>query len=361
MNSYLLAGRFFVRQYFTRSALLILTLSVLTACADSESPANGVRGTGGGAPIVVLTANAEERPFAESLEAVGTALAKESIEVTSKTSNTITAIRFIEGQKVRAGTVLVELDQAQARAALVEAEANLLESRNQLGRGRDLSVTQALSRAQLDQLETAVKTAEARVSAARARLDDLVVRAPFAGTTGFRRVSLGGLVNPGSIITTLDDTSSIKVEFTVPQSFLKHLRPGLTVTATADGLGGQSFTGIVTAIDSRIDPISRAVAVRAELPNESSVLRPGLFMSVRLQAAAQPSIVVPESALMPIEGKIFVFVVKEGVAERREVQTGGREPGVVVITKGLQVGEQVVVEGMQRVREGSVVQAEVRS
>jgi membrane fusion protein (multidrug efflux system) len=360
MTSNFFAGSILSRRQRAGSAA-VLALGLISACSDGEAPANGMRGPGGGAPTPVITASAEQRSFAESLEAVGTALAKESIEVTSKTSNTVTVIRFIEGQQVRAGTILVELDQAQARAALIEAEANLLESRNQLNRGRDLSVTQALSQAQLDQLETAVKTAEARVSAARARLEDLVIRAPFAGVTGFRRVSLGGLVNPGSIITTLDDISSIKLEFTVPQSFLKNLRPGLQVTATADGLGGQEFLGTVTAIDSRIDPVSRAVAVRAELPNESNVLRPGLFMSVRLQAAAQPSIVVPESALMPIEGKTFVFVVKDGNAERREVQTGGREPGLVVITRGVQAGEQVIVEGMQRVREGAPVQAESRS
>ena len=343
-----------------RVAIVASGLLLLAACSESATgPAAGQRGPAGAPPVV--TALAETRAFAEAIEAVGTALAKESIEVTSKTSNTVTAVRFEEGQRVKAGTVLVELDQAQARAALVEAEANLLESRNQLGRGRDLSVTQALSRAQLDQLETAVKTAEARVSAARARLDDLVIRAPFTGTTGFRRVSLGGLVNPGSVITTLDDTSSIKLEFTVPQSFLTHLKPGLAVTASADGLGDQAFTGVVTTIDSRVDPISRAVAVRAELPNPSGLLRPGLFMSVRLQAAAEQSILIPESALVPVEGKTYVYVVEEGVAQRREVKTAGREPGWVVITSGVSSGDQIIVEGMQRVRVGSPVQAEPRS
>jgi membrane fusion protein (multidrug efflux system) len=345
---------------YTLGACAVLGLTLLAACSENGgNPSEAQRGRGGAAPVI--TAIAETRTFAETIEAVGTALAKESIEVTSKTSNTVTAIRFVEGQRVQAGTILVELDQAQARAALVEAEANLLESRNQLGRGRDLSVTQALSRAQLDQLETAVKTAEARVSAARARLDDLVIRAPFTGTTGFRRVSLGGLVNPGSVITTLDDTSLIKLEFTVPQSFLANLRPGLTVSATADGLDDRQFTGVVTAIDSRIDPVSRSVAVRAELPNETGQLRPGLFMSVRLQAAVQQSILIPESALVPLEGKTFVFIVEEGVAQQRDVTTGGREPGWVVITSGLAGGEQIIVEGMQRVRAGSPVQAEQRS
>ena len=205
-------------------------------------------------------------------------------------------------------------------------------------------MTQALSQAQLDQLETAVKTAEARVSAARARLDELVIRAPFAGKTGFRRVSLGGLVNPGSVITTLDDTSSIKLEFTVPQSFLRNLRPGLPVIASADGLGEQQFVGEVTAIDSRIDPISRAVSVRAELPNESGLLRPGLFMSVRLQAQAQPSILVPESALMREGEQWMVWRLQDAKVQRVAVQVGERDSrrGEYPVLSGLSAGEQVL-------------------
>jgi membrane fusion protein (multidrug efflux system) len=153
---------------------------------------------------------------------------------------------------VSRGTVLVELDRAQTAAELAEAEANLSESRNQFNRGRDLAVTAALSRAQLDQLETSVKTAEARVAAARARLADTVIRAPFDGRTGFRRVSVGGLVSAGAVITTLDDTSVIKLEFTVPQSFLSDLAPGLAVEAKVDGLEGRVFKGkVATTIAAR--------------------------------------------------------------------------------------------------------------
>ena len=156
-------------------------------------PGDRPMGRGGPPPAEVLVVTGQVRPFGAAVEAVGTALARESVDITSKVANTVTAIRFQEGQRVAAGSVLVELDRAQTAAALVEAEASLAESRNQFNRGRDLSVTQALSRAQLDQLETAVKTGEARVTAARSRLNDTVIRAPFAGRTGLRRVSLGRL------------------------------------------------------------------------------------------------------------------------------------------------------------------------
>ena len=357
-------------------ALLASLLLALGACSKggpgAGGPGGGPGGPGGGGgdrpmgrggppPAEVLVVNGQVRPFGAALEAVGTALARESVDITSKVANTVTAIRFQEGQRVAAGSVLVELDRAQAAAALAEAEASLLESRNQFNRGRDLSVTQALSRAQLDQLETAVKTGEARVTAARSRLNDTVVRAPFAGRTGLRRVSLGSLVSPGTLITTLDDSSVIKLEFTVPQSFLGSLEPGLPIEARADGFGERVFAGKLTTLDSRIDPVTRSIAVRAELPNADGAIKPGLFMTVRLRAKTVPTLMVPEEALVPEEGRTYVFVARDGKAQRVEVRTGGREPGSVAVLEGLTAQDQVVVEGTQRVRDGGAVVAKPRA
>lgn len=353
----------------TRFRLTVLAVALtLAACSESPAPGNGKPGGNfggpggpGGPPPTVITGTMEKRPFGVVIEAVGTALAKESVEITSKSTNTITAVRFIEGQNVAAGAVLVEFDRAQTAAALAEAEANLIESRNQFNRGRDLSVTQALSKAQLDQLETAVKTGEARVAAAKARLADTVIRAPFAGRTGFRRVSLGGLVNPGSVITTLDDTSIIKLEFSVSQTYLNDLKPGLTVQAVAEGLGTRVFGGKISAIDSRVDPVTRSVTVRAELPNANGEIKPGLFMKVRVRGAEKPTLMIPEEALVPEQGRTFVFIVEGDEAKRREVSIGGREPGSVAVTSGLEGNETLVVEGMQRIRDGARVTAKARS
>jgi len=347
-----------------RIAILSLLAALLVVGGCSESPEALVGGGGGAgdrpmsrgnAVVPVVTTVPERRAFGVQLEAVGTALANESVEITSKVTNTITAIRFEEGQRVRRGAVLVELDRATVAAELAEAEANLAESRNQFNRGRDLSVTQALSRAQLDQLETAVKTGEARVAAARARSNDTVIRAPFDGRTGFRRVSLGGLVNSGAVITTLDDTSVIKLEFTVPQTFLGELVRGLPVQATVEGLPNRVFEGKVATIGSRIDTVTRSIAVRAELPNADGVLRPGMFMSVNVKGRETPTLMLPEEALVPEQGKTYVYVVADGRAERREVRTGGRVPGSVAVLAGLKDGERVIVEGTQRVRDGALV------
>lgn len=344
-------------------ASLCLTFTLLAGCGsqgDVASRGDRPRSAGEAPPAVVITARGERRPFGPIIEAVGTALARESVEITSKSANTVTAIRFAEGQRVAAGAVLVELDRAQAAAALAEAEAALAESLNQARRGRDLSTTQALSRAQLDQLETNAKTAEARVAAARARLAETVIRAPFSGRTGFRRVSLGGLVTPGAVITTLDDTSLIKLEFTVPQAYLKDLAPGLTVEARVEGLDDRRFEGRVTTLGSRVDPVSRSIAVRAELPNPDGVLRPGLFVSVRLQASAVPTLMIPEEALVPEQGRSYVFVVEDGRAQKREVSTGGREKGSVAVLSGLADDAVLIVEGTQRVRPGAPVKAQPR-
>lgn len=339
-------------------------LAVLALGACSESPEQLVGGGGGPGdkpmsrnqpPVPVVTAQPQKRPFGVELEAVGTALANESVEITSKITNTVTAIRFTEGQRVRRGAVLVELDRATAAAELAEAEANLADARNQFNRGRDLSVTQALSKAQLEQLETSVKTGEARVAAARARVNDTVIRAPFDGRTGFRRVSLGGLVNSGAVITTLDDSSVIKLEFTVPQSFLGELVPGLKVRATTEGLPTRVFEGKVTTIGSRVDLTTRSIAVRAELPNADGVLRPGMFMSVQLKGREAPTLMLPEEALVPEQGKTYVYVVADGRATRREIRTGGRVPGSVAVLAGLEDGERVIIEGTQRVRDGAPV------
>jgi membrane fusion protein (multidrug efflux system) len=304
----------------------------------------------------VITRPARIEQMGIEIEAVGTTQANESVEVTSKASNTVTAIRFQEGEEVERGEVLVEMDATQARAALAEAEAALARSKSQYDRSRDLQSRQALSLADLEQVEASLKADEARVAAAQARLDDTVIRASFNGRTGFRHVSVGSFVSPGTMITTLDDTSVIKLDFTVPETYLFVLRRGLPVTASATGLPDRKFTGVVTNMDSRVDPVTRSVTVRAELPNPDGLLRQGMFMTVALQGEAEPTLVVPEEAIVPERGFTYVFVVHNGVVTRREVQIGKRRPGIVEIVSGIAENERVVVDGTQNVRDGSVVE-----
>jgi membrane fusion protein (multidrug efflux system) len=291
-----------------------------------------------------------------AIEAVGTTRANESVEITSKQSNTITAIRFEEGKDVERGAVLVQMDDAAAQADLEVAQAALVRSRSQFERSRDLASRQALSAADLEQVEATLKGDTARVAAAKVRVDDTVIRAPFAGRTGFRHVSVGGLVSPGTKITTLDDISVIKLDFTVPETSLFLLRRGLPVIASTSGLPGRVFKGEVTNIESRVDPVTRSIMVRAELPNPDRVLRQGMFMTVSLQGDIVPTLLVPEEAIVPERGRTYVFVVRDGAVERREVRTGKRRPGDVEILEGVEENERVVIEGTQNIRDGTPVE-----
>ncbi|NDE00899.1 MAG: efflux RND transporter periplasmic adaptor subunit [Gammaproteobacteria bacterium] len=327
--------------------------------AGRGGTAPGARGPGGapggGMPVPVVSQSVREQPISRELKALGTAAANEAVVVTAKSSNLVTAIRFRDGERVARGAVLVELDSAQARADLAAANAALVESTAQYERGRDLLPTQALSKSQFDQIVAAKNANAARVDAARARLEDTVIRAPFSGRVGLRRVSVGSLISPGTVITTLDDSSLIKVDFAVPESNLPALRAGLPVSATSVAYPGKKFSGKVASVDSRVDPTSRSVLVRAELPNGDGLLKPGMFLNVELQRDQRTAIVIPEEALVPEQNRQFVFVVNGGMAEKREVRIGSRSPGSVEIVQGLRAGERIVVEGTVKLRDSGPV------
>lgn len=335
-------------------SLAALAAAGSLAGCGSGAPADAA-GRGGGVQesVAVITAPVVSKPIAVEIEALGTARANEAVEVTSKTSNTVVAVRFVEGQLVRRGQLLVELDGAQARADLEAAHAALAESRSATARSRDLFAQQALSQAQLETIEATLRANQARVAAAAARLADTQIRAPFDGRVGLRRVSVGALVNPGAVITTLDDTSTMKVDFDVPEVFLAVLKPGLEVTAASAAYPGQAFRGEVESVDSRVDPVTRTIKVRARLPNREGYLRPGMFLTVHVTHDPLPGLVVPEQALVPERGKTYVFVLAGGTIARREVSIGRRTPGEVEITGGAVAGERVVTEGTQKVRDGS--------
>ena len=335
----------------TRSAIAAAALWLLAGCG-SEAPVAGVAGA---APesVAVVTAPVVQKPLAVEVEALGTARSNEAIDITAKSANTVISVRFEEGQLVRRGELLIELDGAQARADLAAAEAALAESKSAFARSRDLFAQAALSQAQLEQIEATLLANEARVAAARARLSDTLIRAPFDGRMGLRRVSVGALVNPGAVITTLDDTRTMKVDFDVPEVFLAVLKAGLAVVAQSAAYTGESFSGEVESVDSRVDPVTRTIKVRARLPNPEGRLRPGMFLTVRVSREPLPGLVVPEQALVPERGKVYVFVLADGRIARREVTIGRRVPGEVEITQGVAVGERVVVEGTQKVRDGA--------
>jgi membrane fusion protein, multidrug efflux system len=349
----LMPSRPFQQPSALATGLLLLATLLASACSDPQASAPAQAAAPQG--VDVTTAEVVVRPMGAEVEAVGTASANESVDVTSEVSKKVTAIRFNEGDVVRAGAILVELDSDEAKASVAEAEAALTDATSRLRRSKDLFTREALSQAELDQLESTHRASEARLEAARARLADTVIRAGFSGRTGFRRVSVGTLVGPNTVITTLDDTSVIKLNFTVPETAFSVIKKGLPVTATSVALPNRKFEGKVLDLDSRVDPITRSITVRAQIPNPDGALRPGMFMTVALQGEAVPALVVPETAIVPEQGSTYVFVVRDGVAERREVHVGRRRPGEVQLVSGVKTGEHVVIEGTQNLRDGTRV------
>ena len=221
--------------------------------------------------------------------------------MTATVADRVVEILFEEGDFVDAGAVLLRLDAVEERAALAEARANLDDQRQQLARLDALVKTNATAQSLRDEQAARVAGAEARVDGALARLADREIRAPFTGVLGRRAVSLGAQVSPGSVITTLDDVDPIKLEFSIPESFLTALRVGAEVTARSTAYGDAPFAGVVTFLSPRVDPVTRAVAVRAAIANEDRRLRPGMLLTVDLVRDARESLMVLESALVPAD------------------------------------------------------------
>ena len=336
----------------SRARLFLALLLVWPA-----GPTQAQKGDGGGAPPAVIVARAVTISFPLAVEALGTARANESVEIRPQVSETVRAIRFEEGQRVEAGQTLIELADAEARADVAVARANLVDLENKFRRARDLYETRAVSASELDQRSAQHDAARAGLVAAQARLAHSDVRAPFAGRVGLRNVSLGSLVTPETIITTLDDTDTMKLDFDVPETWLARLERDLPVEARSAAWVDTTFRGRVASIDTRVDPISRTVTVRALVANESGRLRPGMFLTVTLLREDVTALVLPEQAIVPERSEQFVFVVDDAQRiEKRPVRTGRRRPGQVEILAGLADGERVVAEGTQKARPGEMVE-----
>lgn len=338
----------------------LLLLAHLAACGGDDAPAANPAAAMGGeraTPVVVAQLHREE--FSEQIEALGTALANESVVITAQVTEKVQRVLFQDGQAVAKGDVLVELTSAQQSAQLAEVRATHAEAARQYQRLSELVSGGSESRSRLEQQTSVRDAAAARLRELEARVSDHLIRAPFAGVLGLRAVSPGTLVRPGDSVTTLDDISLVKVDFSVPESFLSVLRPGLELAATSVAWPGERFTGRLTAVDTRIDPRTRAARARAELPNPEHRLRPGMLLAIELQANPRVALALPEQALVPVGEQQFVFVVgPEQRAKRVEVTIGGRRPGIAELISGLDGSETLIVDGADLVRDGGLVRVE---
>jgi len=309
--------------------------------------------------VSVKTVLVKKAEFKDSIEAVGTARANEQVLITSKYADLVDEIFFNDGQIVKQGDVLIRLNNQEELAKVNELEANLSESMAQLKRFQDLLNSKATSKSLVDQQEAKTKAIAAQLLSARTKLNDLIIKAPFDGILGFREVSLGAYINANSVITSLDDLSLIKVDFALPERFLPTIKLGQLVTAYNVAYKNQKFTGKISSIDSRVNPITRTLKVRAEIPNENLSLRPGMLLNINLVRQVETLLQLPESTIIPIEDKHFIFVVQDDGQSQTAVRTriiiGRRLPGMVEVLKGVNQGEQVVAQGALKLRDGANV------
>ena len=311
-------------------------------------------------PTPVIVSAVRSVPFEDRIEALGTLRASESVALTAAVTETVSALYFDDGDRVGAGEVLAEMTSAEEHAQLEEARALVDEADQQYRRIQSLATQGTASKSLLDERRREWETARARLVAIESRLSDRLIKAPFAGVVGLRNISVGALVEPGDLITTLDDDAVMKLDLAVPSVYLSSLAPGLAVAATTRAYGEREFTGEVHSVDSRVDPVTRSVVVRVLLPNPERLLKPGMLMQVTLRKHPRETLVIPEAALMPVGREQFVLVAAPGgaahKAERRQIRIGSRRPGEVEVLQGLSEGELVITHGTVRVRPGQELQ-----
>jgi membrane fusion protein, multidrug efflux system len=343
-----------------KCAVLLTILLALSACSSSEpGKASGGSPRGGGKespPAVVISALVEEKSWGERLEAVGTARANESVEISSRVSDKILRVYFESGDVVRKGQVLVSLQTGSNAADLAAAQAQARDAERQFVRGEQLVKQKLVSASQIDTLRSNRDAANARAQSAQANLSERAIVAPFSGALGLRQVSPGQLMTAGTVITTLDDVSKIKVDFSLPEVQIAQLKSGLSIEARSDAYPNVIFTGRISSIDSRVDVESRSIAAQARIDNPDNQLRPGMLLEINVLQTQRAAIVIPELALQQLGSESFVYrVTLDGTVQRVVVKPGSRSFGFVEVSKGLKAGDRIVVEGTSKLRDGQNV------
>ncbi len=343
--------------FFGALALACVSMIGVAVWRDQTHGASDGRRTFAATPVT--GARVDARTFADVVEALGDARANESVVITSQSTDIISRVAFKSGDVVTAGQVLVELADAEEAADLNEARATLEEARREEGRISQLIARGVATQAQADQARAAAERARARVASLEAQLANLIIRAPFDGVVGLRNASPGMLVRPADPIATLDDISIIKVDFTVPERFLPQAGVGASLAVRAAAYEDAPFAGVITAVDTRIDPITRAAVVRAQIDNASGRLRPGMLMLVEMRRNERRRPAVPEVALSREGPNAFVYALVSDrgpdgterlISEKRLVEPGMRVDGFVEILAGLEAGELIAADGVHRLR-----------
>ncbi len=343
-----------------RTLAVLLLLAAPAACKKANSAAGGGPGGAGGFAMPVEVSPAIRDTVVDAIAATGQIEAIQSIELRPEVSGRITEILVREGQEVADGTPLFKVDDAELKAQVAQAEAERQLARQALERTKQLITQNASSTSDLEQSEAKSRGADANYDLLKTRLDRTVVRAPFGGVAGRRLVSIGTYVSPQTPLITLQSVNPQYASFDVPERYADRLRRGQLVSFQVAALPGRNFTGEVVFVDPVVALPGRTILIKARVPNSEHQLQAGMFIEARLATNIRPNaVVVPEDALLPMQGATFVWVVKDGKANQQQVSVGVRTAGWAEIHGGVVAGDQVVVGGLERLFPNAPVMARV--
>lgn len=333
---------------------LISILACAVLLGGCGQKANGNAASKREAPLVAVATVATTR-FVEKIDAVGTAVANEQVTLAAPVTERIVRLNFDDGAFIQKGQIVAVLAAGQENAQLAEAGAREREAEQQLNRLNQLKARGFATNSAVDTQVALAGQAKAQAASARASIGDRVIRAPFSGWVSLRNISAGAVVTAGTEIAQISDISKIKLDFAVPETMLSRIAPGQVIFATAAAWPDQPFHGVIATINPVLDPQTRSATVRAILPNGDRRLRPGMLLTVTIEAQSRTSAAVPELAIVGEGDASFVYVVEGDTAKRVKVTTGIRQDGLVEILSGLQPGQRIVTEGVVKLSDGQKI------
>jgi membrane fusion protein (multidrug efflux system) len=351
----IVAGVGFVQQKPWFSDIVVRAAAYMKGGEASAAPELRVAAATPMLPVEV--AKARQVQTTTDIRSIGSLQSDESVQVASEVAGRIAEIRFKEGEHVKAGDLLVQLDDALVRASQAEMEARLSLANSNFDRADRLSKSGSGTARSLDEAMAERNTATALLNLQRVQISKHSITAPFDGVVGLRSVSVGAYIGVGTTLVNLEKIDTLKVDFKIPEIHLASIAVGQEVTIEVDAMPGSSFTGAIYAIDPMVDVNGRSLSVRARLPNKGLALRPGLFVRVTVKGQqARTALFVPEAAIVPRGQDRVVWLVENGKAREAKVKLGERHSGEVEIAEGLNAGATVVTAGHGRLRAGASVE-----
>ena len=331
--------------------LLCLPLVVAPPVLAQEGPP-------GGFAVAVETAEVTPSELESSVRAVGTLTAEASATLRAEVPGQIIGVHFKEGQPLAKGAKLFSLEATVLEAEVNEARANANRSESGLKRAQELVAKQLISGTDYDSARANYDVDVARLRSSQARLSKTLIRAPFDGFVGLRRINIGDYATVGQELVDVVQLDPLRVDFSIPETLLPKVRPDLQIEVSVDAYPDETFAGRIIAVSPKSDVQGHSLEVRASLPNEALKLRPGLFVRVNISLGVKSNaIVIPEQAIWPIGQNKTVYVVVDGKAQQRVVRLGDRKPGAVEITAGLEAGEIIVTAGQMKLYDGAAVRS----